>query len=187
MKQHVSFYTDNWFPRTDYFIIAAGAWFKPMYIYTHYNLHYNDSVTLSHTMLNNSIYNIRNYLENYNSNAQFIWRIHPHAGNIDEMKYLQNITTLSHYDGFEWNNRSRSANWVIEYNKLFNSLAEKKGDSVLDLYSLSLLYIDYFNRISNTTTTHADSLHYCAKALPRGSLLVLQDVLYDLHHNVSRI
>jgi hypothetical protein len=103
------------------------------------------------------------------------------------MKYLQNITNLNHYDGFEWNNRSRSAKWVENYNKLFYSIANTHRDSVLDLYSLSLLYIDYFNRVSNTTTTHADSLHYCAKGLPRGSLVVLQDVLYDLHYNVSRI
>eukprot|EP01034_Spumella_vulgaris_P024868 gene24868-31257_t len=175
---------DNLLPATDLLIVAIGAWYKPLFIHRFQNdIDYNKSYSLSIDEMNSTQHTTREYvLKNINPQAKFIWRLQPHAGNLDEIKYFNESLldgTMTHDNGSAWSDTSRLASWVTPYNRVISSVASQYNDSVVDWFTLSMQYITHFNSLG--VSTHADSLHWCPASLPRGGNLLLQDAVREAY------
>lgn len=172
---------------TDYLVIAIGSWFKPKFFcFDEYDWHlgdnysYNRSFTVSQKLLGDIIEASRRQINATNPKTKVIWRLHPHIGRIDELRMLHNVSTADHTDGEYWSHSSRGSHWVPVYNEIIKSKAVSFGDSMVDWYTLSNQYIDYFIKLG--VPMHCDSIHYCSTGVPLGGALLLQDAVFDLVH-----
>lgn len=177
-------------PTTQYVVVGIGTWFKPKhYEYGDYfhpgeEYTYNRSFTESQVLLRDTMIAARRHINTTNPSTKVIWRLHPHVGRIDELTKLHKVVGLEHTDSMLWSNTSLGAHWVPVYNDIISSQAAVFGDKVLDWYTLSNLYIDYFAHLGHYM--HVDSLHYCLSGVPKGGALLLQDTLYDIVHGGKR-
>jgi hypothetical protein len=184
LYKHSNHCKDHLLPRTDLLIVAIGAWYKPLFIHRFQpEMTWEESYRLSIEELNSTLHTTREYvLRSVNPYAKFIWRLQPHVGNLDEIKYFNESRldhTMTHDNGSAWSDTSRLASWVVPYNKVISSVASTYGDPVVDWFTLSMAYIEHFNKLG--VATHADSLHWCAAGLPRAANLLLQDAVCDAY------
>lgn len=164
--------------KRDILVVAVGAWFKPYFQFAHRNLSYSENLSYYKEALRKKVRAMRITIQHRYAGMHVVWRLHPHAGNIDEANRLSSGTVASHHDGLHWSNTSLEAHWVSEYNQMFRELAYDFKDSLLDWHRLSWLYIDHFS--ARGVPTHRDSLHWCAEGLPRGGNLLLYNLLEEM-------
>ena len=92
---------------------------------------------------------------------------------------LNNDDDYQHGDKYLWSNVHLDSVWVPYFKKFIQNIANQNGDPILDWHTLSLQYIEYFNRIS--IPTHVDSLHWCAGGLGMAGNVILQNELIKIH------
>jgi hypothetical protein len=186
----------------DYLILGFAAWFKPFYaIKTEKN--YYQNMVLSFKHYQRELTTIREWITQYPSLSyssrknrnpiKVIWRLSPHAANIDELAFLYGVNLSSVYDhgnGLLWsqNFTQYSASWVGLYNHVQRNISHSYHDLILDWHSLSYSYTEkvkevYYdnqnrnNKYRKDVFVHIDSLHYCLETIPLASNTLLFELL----------
>jgi hypothetical protein len=129
-----------------------------------------------------TIKQFRDHIQQENPHATILWQLIPHVGNFDEETWLfPNIDRTDwHVQGARWSHIECGAKWPILYNLGLKMTAKRYNDLLLDIYHVSILYINYFQSYFGEIEDfliHVDSLHYCASSIFRGSLFLLQTAI----------
>jgi hypothetical protein len=178
--------------RSDIVVFGVGHWFKPWLnndLYRRYS-NYSDviagtresNIALLTTAMNNAL----NQSKLHNPNAQILWRLIPHLGNIDEVNFDsrgKDPISKMHHNGSFWRDAAAEPAWVNLYNEVIVSFAARQGHSVIDWYTASHLAIEYYKSIG--MSAHIDSQHYCSGGFPYLANVLLQNALIKLrdpHH-----
>ena len=127
-----------------------------------------------------SVHLARKNLQEMNPRAKVIWLNIAHVGRIDEYnamgmnspdlccpgrRVLNRDCCYPYKDGLLWSNVSLCAEWVHRFNRILDLVSSQHGDQLVDWYSLSLQFINYFSPLR--VQTHQDSMHWCAGSLNR--------------------
>lgn len=132
---------------------------------------YIDSFNTSAQLMIDTLQATRQHFATHSPQTKIIWQLITRAGNVDEAKFIHNIT-LDYYNGMMWSNLNRSteAMWVRPYNVIITSIARHFSDSIIDMHGLSLAYARYFTPLK--LPTYNDAMHFCPEGVPRGSNLL---------------
>jgi hypothetical protein len=140
----------------DYLILGLAAWFKPFFaIKTEKDYYLN--LFFSYRHYQRTLTTIREWIADYPSLSyssrknrnpiKVIWRLSPHAANIDELSFLYGKNLSSVYDhgnGLLWsqNFTQYSTNWPDLYNYVQRNISHSYHDLILDWHSLSYSYME---------------------------------------------
>jgi hypothetical protein len=105
-----------------------------------------------------------------------LWRGCPHAGDVDFLQWRFPNGSYDHFDSSAWNNLSQSAIWPEVLDSVTFQVALQYDDVFLDLFAVSLLYLDRFSGEIDSSL-HPDSLHFCQASVSRGALFLLQQAI----------
>jgi hypothetical protein len=117
---------------TDYLLIAAGAWYKPMSIP---KFTYTKELAMRlRSQYIDDICRLRRLIDMYRpKGTRIIWRLSTHAGPIDELNSAgyPRRSFPGHEEMKAWDDPDSNALWVPIYNDVLRTLADMHGDLVL--------------------------------------------------------
>lgn len=119
---------------------------------------------------------VRRELAESRPNLKVLWRGCPHAGDVDFLQWRFPNGSYDHFDSSAWNNLSQSAIWPEVLDSVTFQVALQYDDVFLDLFAVSLLYLDRFSGEIDSSL-HPDSLHFCQASVSRGALFLLQQAI----------
>jgi hypothetical protein len=165
----------------DVVIVGFGHWFKPSY---KLGRPINESIATGLAEFNKGMKRFLVAL-NPKGKTKVIWRTIPHTGDIDFIthqvggKFNEVKNSSLHFFGEYWNDVKLALPvWVPVYNSIIRVVADIYDHGVLDMFSLSLKTIEYYNGIGMKNGAHKDSMHFCS-----GGLQTLQNGL--MQHEIS--
>lgn len=162
----------------DYLVIGVAAWFKPFWLNSELKetATYNEGMEVNLREYAEAIGRVRRELAEARPNLKVLWRGCPHAGDVDFLQWRFPNGSYNHFDSSAWNNLSMSAIWPEVLDSVAFQVALQHDDVFLDLYTVSLLYLDHFLGEIDSSL-HLDSLHFCQASVSRGALFLLQQAL----------
>jgi hypothetical protein len=193
----------------DYMILGFAAWYKPFFaINPNHEKDFYRNLFLSYAHYQRELVKIRERIAQYPSSSRrnprpirVIWRLSPHASNIDELTFLHGANLSSnynHHNGLLWsqNFTQYSAGWAGLYNHVQRNISHSYNDLILDWHSLSLSYMEKFkevyydnedsnNKFRKDRPIHADSLHYCMETVPTAANFLLLELLRKAENAVT--
>lgn len=166
---------------SDIVVISVGAWFKPFLLHRH-AVDYVTDMRHMGSSLRSILHRTRAYLNQINPKMKVIWVLGPHSGKIEELnckgkncQAFQYSHSEIHLHELLWNDIMYGSIWRSYYNRIIREVALFNDDLILDVYSLSLLYLEFFRK--KQYSVHKDSLHYCYGGLFHGVPTLLQQML----------
>ena len=131
-----------------------------------------------------SVHLARRNLRTMNPRAKIMWLNTAHVGRIDEFnamgmndpqlccphrRAMNRDCCYPYKNGWLWSNVSMCAEWVHRFNRILDVVSSVNKDPLIDWYSLSLQFIQYFS--PHRVATHQDSMHWCSGGLNRCSII----------------
>lgn len=162
----------------DYLVIGVAAWFKPFWLNSELKqtATYNEGMEVNLREYAGAIGRVRRELAESRPNLKVLWRGCPHAGDVDFLQWRFPNGSYDHFDSSAWNNLSQSAIWPEVLDSVTFQVALQYDDVFLDLFAVSLLYLDRFSGEIDSSL-HPDSLHFCQASVSRGALFLLQQAI----------
>ncbi|RYY81350.1 hypothetical protein EON63_15610 [archaeon] len=179
--------------RLDLIIFGVGYWFKPMFMRrSNPNTTYYEHLEMMIPYFKQSLQVARRKAKQLNPDVKVVWRLMSHVGLCDEIdffpQYFANTTEKEHEytNGLFWSNVTLEATWVPRYNAVIREVAEEHCDLLLDAYTISHKYLEFFAGQTKKIQVHIDGMHYCPGGVARGEVWYVQQLLHRhamLHHH----
>lgn len=180
---------------SDIIVLGVGVWWKPLHTPVFYPDNYYKDMEAKLPAYNQTLHALRGVLSSLAPQASVIWRLNAHAGLMDEIPSLRNITNNTgaydpkiffHKHGMVWSDPALGALWPMLYNQQLIDVAKQyRHDLILDLWQVSMVYLRHFVSTPERTEVMADSLHACPGTIPRGGIFLLYHLLWHRRKDMA--